>query len=75
MGWKGIVCNIRGRVLKLTRTRDMSNVVYGAIVIAKGLQMMAEQTTAGTRTSDGEGKAFTKAGVGKGELWRGIKSK
>ena len=69
MGWKEI-WNIRGRVLELSRTRSMSNMMDGAIVMAKGLQMMA-----GTRTSDGEDKAFAKAGVGNGELWRGIKSK
>ena len=47
----------------------------GAIVMAKGLQVTVEQTMAGTRTSDGEDKAFAKAGISKGELWRRIKSK
>ena len=47
----------------------MSNVVYGAIVIVKRLQMMAEQMMAGMRTSNSKGKAFTKVGVGKGKLW------
>jgi hypothetical protein len=44
-------------------------------LVAEGLQMMVEWTMAGTRMSDGKDKAFAKAGVGKGELWQGIKLK
>jgi hypothetical protein len=58
----------------------MSNMMDEAIVMVKGLQMMAEQMMAGMmmagmRMSDGEDKAFAKAGIGNGELWQGIKSK
>jgi hypothetical protein len=58
----------------------MSNMMDRAIVMVKGLQMMAEQMMAGTmmagtRMSNGEDKAFTKAGIGNGKLWQGIKLK